>query len=372
VDVATGSTRLVRSPRWDILARIAWFGDNSGLAVIGQEHDSAFQQPWYVPYPRGDSKRIGTELTKYDDISVTANNSEMVSVQEQMLSNIYILSGSDPARATQITPGSGRYYDLCWTPDGHIMYSSDATGSADIWLMNADGSGQRQLTFGIGRSYAAVASPDGKLIAFHSNRSGNWQIWRADADGSNPKQLSASARDANWPQFTPDGKFVIFHQSDASGAYHLWKVSIDGGPPVQITNAPTMHPAVSPKTGQIVAWYSATADNPHWKLALFAPNGGEPLRVFDPIEGTVPDSPLRWYPAGDAFTFIDFASAVGNVWLQPLEARPPRQLTAFSWGQFYSFDWSRTGKLVYSHGLTSADVVLIRDTGVSRKTTGSR
>jgi hypothetical protein len=133
-----------------------------------------------------------------------------------------------------------------------------------------------------------------------------------------------------------------------------------------------MHPAVSPKTGQIVAWYSATADNPHWKLALFAPDGGEPLRVFDPIEGTVPDSPLRWYPPDEAFTFIDFASAVGNVWLQPLDGRPPRPLTAFSWGQFYSFDWSRSGKLVYSHGLTTADVVLIKDTSASRKTTGSR
>jgi eukaryotic-like serine/threonine-protein kinase len=369
VEVATGSARPLRSPRWDVVQRIAWLGDRSGLAVIGQEHDSAFQQPWYVPYGRGESKRIATDLNHYDGVSVTANNSALVSVQEQMLSNVYILNPSDPAHPIQITPGSGRYYDLSWTPDGHILYSSDATGSADLWMMNADGTGQHQITFGLGRSYAAVASPDGKLIAFHSNRSGNWQVWRANADGSNATQLSASARDANWPQFTPDGKFVIFHQSDSGGAYHLWKVSSNGGRPVQITKSPTMHPAVSPKDGKIVAWYSETSENPRWKLALFSPDGGEPLRVFDPIAGMAPDSPLRWHNSGDdAFTFIDFASAVPNIWLQLLDGRPPRPLTTFSWGQFYAYDWSRDGKLVYAHGLTTADVVLIKDTTASRQT----
>ena len=98
--------------------------------------------------------------------------------------------GERLAHPLQVTAGSGRYFDLCWTSDAHILYASDATGSADLWVMNANGSGQRQILAGAGRNYAPTASPDSRAIAFHSNRSGNWQVWRADPDGSRPKQLS--------------------------------------------------------------------------------------------------------------------------------------------------------------------------------------
>jgi eukaryotic-like serine/threonine-protein kinase len=362
----TGSAQLVRSPRWQTVHRLAWSGNRSAITLVGQEQDSSFKQIWYVPYPRGQSRRIGDDLLNYVGVSLTADNAELVSVQEHTFSNIYLADASDQTHPSQITPGSGRYFDLSTLPDGRILYASDGTGSADIWMMNSDGSGLRQVTFGMGRNYAPASSSDGKIIVFHSNRSGNWNIWRADGDGSNPRQLSTSSRDANWPVVTPDGKFAIYHQADLEGAYHLWKVPVDGGRPVQITNAPTMHPAISRKHGKIAAWYSQSVENPHWKLAVFSQEGGEPLRVFEPTSASQPDTLLRWTPSGDAITFTDYAKDVSNIWIQPLSGGPPRRLTSFSSGDLYSFDWSQDGKLVYSRGLTSADVVLIKDTGNSK------
>ena len=235
MDVRTGATRAVNSPRWQGVQSIAWTHDKSALALVAQEQESSFQQLWYVPYPRGEARRIGNDFDTYYGVSVTANNSDMVSVDAQTVSNIYVAKPGDWAHPVQITPGSGRYFDLSWTPDGHILYASDARGSADIWMMNPDGTGERQLTSGAGRNYAPVSSFDGKAIAFHSNRSGNWHIWKMDSEGGSPRQLSVSVRDGNWPQFTKDGKFVLYHQTDFKGAFNLWKTPADGGPPVRLT-----------------------------------------------------------------------------------------------------------------------------------------
>ncbi|MFL6465256.1 MAG: tetratricopeptide repeat protein [Bryobacteraceae bacterium] len=365
IDASTGAVKNVSSPRWQGVQHIAWTGDDSALAVVGQERDSSFQQIWYLPLRGGRSRRIGNDLDNYVSVNIAAKVAEMVSVQIQTLSNIYVLNPADAMHPAQITPGSGRYFDLSWTPDGRILYASDATGSADLWIMNADGSGQRQLTSGAGRSYAPVMSPDGKFIAFHSNRSGNWQIWRAEADGNNPKQLSQSSRDGNWPQFTEDSKFVLYHQTDLNGSYNTWKAPLEGGSPIRLTSSLTMHPAVSPKDGKIASWWSSTVKNPHWQLAIFSPDGGQPLRVFDPAPATYPDTTVHWTPSGDAITYLDHANGVTNIWIQPVNGHAPHRLTNFTSGTIYSFDWSKDGKLVYSRGLTTADVVLIKETSES-------
>lgn len=360
-DAQTGKKHAVASPRWQWVQNIAWSGKNSALAVVGQEHDSSFQQIWYIPYGRGKSRRIGNGLDDYWGVSLTERGSEIVSVQQQTLSDIYLLRPHDLDHPVQITPGTGRYFDLAWMPDGRIIYASDATGSADLWVMNADGTGQHQITDGTGRSYAPVPSPEGKTIAFHSNRSGNWHIWRIGVDGSNPRQLTASLRDGNWPQFTPDGKFIVFHQTDLKGSFNLWKVPVSGGPALRLTSALTMHPAISQTSAKIASWYSDTPDNPHWKLAIFGPNGGEPLRVFDPSVVVKPDTLLRWTPDGGAITFLGYRGGVSNIWVQPVDGSSAHPLTSFSTGEIYSFDWARDNTLVYSRGLTTADVVLIKD-----------
>ena len=112
----------------------------------------------------------------------------------------YLRSISGKTGDVQITSGSSRYFDLAWTPDGHLLYASDATGSADLWTMNGDGTGERQLTSGPGRNYSPASSPDAKNIVFHSNRDGNWNIWRVDANGGQSLGAYGGRRGGNWPR----------------------------------------------------------------------------------------------------------------------------------------------------------------------------
>jgi Serine/threonine protein kinase len=361
IDTQTGSRRAVRSARWQRVDHMAWLGDHSALAVVGQEVDSSFSQIWYLPYPNGDAKRIGNDLDDYVGVSAGSGGAELVSVQNQTLSNIYLQRPGDLSEA-QITAGSGRYFDLAWAPDGRLLYASDSTGSADIWVMNGDGTGERQLTSGPGRNYSPASSPDGKGIAFHSNRDGIWNIWRVDANGNHPLALTTGPRGGNWPQFTPDGKFVVYHRADPNGQWNIWKAPSAGGEPVQVTGGMTTHPAVSPRNGEIAAWYSETTENPQWKLAIFPRQGGEPKQVFDPPVSVIPDSLIRWTPSGSAITFLGYRHNAYNIWLQPVDGGSARPLTSFRSGRIYSFDWSRDGRLAYSRGMTTNDVVLIRDT----------
>jgi Tol biopolymer transport system component/TolB-like protein/Tfp pilus assembly protein PilF len=369
VETNTTARREVVSPRWQWIESVAWTNKNSALAVVGQEHEASFQQIWYLPYPGrpGVARRIGNNLDDYIGVSLTATGLDIVSVQSQTLSNIYTTKPDDLMHPLQVTPGNGRYFDISWLPDGRLLYASDATGSADLWVMNANGSAQRQITSGMGRSYAPAASPDSKWIAFHSNRTGNWEVWRSNLDGTELKQLSSSAGDGNWPQFTKDGKFVVFHRSSSSGVFNLWQVPVTGGTARQFTTALTMHPAVSRVNGNVAAWYSDKADRLEWKLAVFPPEGGLPSRLLSVTANSRPDTPIRWTPKGDAISFLDYGKSAVNIWVAPTDGRTPHPLTSFESGEIYSFDWSRDGRLAYSRGMTTADVVLIRDVGSEKE-----
>lgn len=360
-EVKTGRAHRLVTPRLLWVEHLAWVRGHTGLAVVGREQESSFRQLWYVSYPNGPAKRLGNDIDSYVGVSVSEDGKRLVSVQLQTLSNIYLLKPGAGASPVQITPGTGRYFDLTWNGENGILYASDSTGSADIWAMNADGSEQHQLTGGSGLTWAPAMSPDGRYMAYHTNRNGSWNIWRADVDGTNPKRLTEGSHDSNWPHFGPDGKFVFFHRTDLRGAWNIWKVPVEGGDAVQVTSVMTMHPAVSMRDGRIAAWYSEGSASQTWKLAIFSSDGAGPLQTFSPAMPVSPDSQLAWTPAGDGITFIGQRDGVWNLWTQPLNGGPARPLTALKSGQIYSFDWSRQGKLAFSHGMTTSDVVIVGD-----------
>jgi serine/threonine protein kinase/Tol biopolymer transport system component/tetratricopeptide (TPR) repeat protein len=358
VRVADGSIRVFDAPRWQDVDRIAWLKDSERLIITAQQVNSSFHQIWYIALRGGETTRITNDLNDYASLGVSSDASSLVSVQRQTIINMYALHRNDPDHPVQFTPGGGRYFDVAAGPDASVFYATDATGLANIWTIRSDGSAQQQLTYDLGRSYSPAVSPDGRTIAFHSNQGGSWNIWKMDRDGSNQVQLTKNPRDSNWPQFTPDGKYIVYHHTGDKVLSSIWKIPVEGGTPVEVISQESMFPTVAPD-GKLAAWINETPGKPRWKIVVFPPGGGQPLNSFG-FEGNIMPAPrLHWTPQSDAITYVDRRNGAANVWLQPVSGGPAKLLTNFTWGQIYSFDWSRNGTLILSRGISTTDVVLI-------------
>jgi Tol biopolymer transport system component len=111
-----------------------------------------------------------------------------------------------------------------FSPDGRkIAFTSRRDKDYEIYVMNADGSGQRRLTHSRGIDKAPVFSPDGRRIAFTSNRDGNYEIYVMDADGRNPRRVTRSSERSDYPCWHPDGKHLVF-VGERNGRFDLYLV----------------------------------------------------------------------------------------------------------------------------------------------------
>ena len=105
----------------------------------------------------------------------------------------------------------------------------------DIWIANQDGSSPTRLTAHVGRDTFPRFSPDGKLIAFTSNRFGNDDVFVVPVTGGEPRQLTFNTTGDTVQNWTPDGKGIIFASQRSGSPWHnpLYIVSVEGGLPAR-------------------------------------------------------------------------------------------------------------------------------------------
>ncbi|HVG39648.1 MAG TPA: protein kinase [Pyrinomonadaceae bacterium] len=351
------------SQRWLDIGQMAWLAGGSELLMAAQDPDSSFVQLWHLHTRGGAAHKITNDLSDYKGVSLTSDAKSLVTVQRQMLTNIWIAPKGEANRPAQITSGAGRYFDLSWAPDGKVLYASDVTGSADLWEVEDNGAEPKQLTAGAARNYSPVATPDNRFIVFHSNRSGAWQIWRMERDGSNARQLTTGDEDSNWPQISPDSRWIVYEHTGAESLPTVWRVSLEGGTPQRLTSGLSIRPIVSPDGKMLAYWHKEAKPEAPWRILISPLEGGEAVKSFDvPQSLASGNTSLRWTPDGRALAFIDFRNGVTNLWLQPIAGGPPQKLTDYANDMIYSFDFAPDGRIVFSRGLRTIDVVLINDT----------
>ncbi|MDX6695834.1 MAG: eukaryotic-like serine/threonine-protein kinase [Blastocatellia bacterium] len=357
INVEDGAEQPLTSQRWRFIERLAWLPSGEGLALLApSDETSEASQIWLLSYPGGEARRITNDLNIYAALSFSSDSASLATVQTNVLSNVWVAPNADADRARQITTGSSRYYSLSWATDGRILYASNSGGNLDVYISAADGSNQKQLTINANSNFGPVASPDGRYIAFISNRAGaGYNIWRMDMNGGNLKQLKRGGMESN-PQCTPDGRWVVYTSWEA-GKPTIWKVSIDGGEAQQLTDKYSMAPVVSPDGKQFACSYWDEQYDTQFDIAIIPIEGGAPVKTFD-----LPTMNVRWSSDGRALTYIETRDNASNIWGQPLAGGPARQLTNWKSDRIFNFAWSRDGKqLALARGVVSNDVVLISD-----------
>lgn len=348
--------------RWLSIGQMAWLPGDANLVMTAQEEGSSFIQLRQLDAGQSDARKLTAEIADYFGVSLAADVSSLVTVRREMLTGIAVAPANDIAQLAQVTTGAGRYFDLSWTPGDKILYASDATGSADIWEMNADGTNQKQLTAGAKRNYAPVASPDNKQIVFHSDRSGEWQIWRMTRnDGGDTTQLTPDGGDSNWAQITPDGRFVIYERTAANAPVTVWKIPLEGGAPLQLTDKLLMRPTITPDGKSFACWQQDEAANGRWRIVIIPLEGGSATRSLGVAQGVANGvTPLRWTRDGQALMYLDYRNTTTVLWRQPLDDSPPAKLLESTGNVLiHSFGLSARNQLVISRGLMINDTYII-------------
>ncbi len=364
VRVEDGKQKILNTRQWDAILAIEWLADGTGLIVAARDNASLFaHQLWQVDYPGGGARAITRDLNSYSSAGLTADMKSLVTVLHRRIANLWIAPGDRSGEAVQIHSGNSK--DLGWTlgvewlRNGKIIYGSTASGKEDVWLMNADGSDQKQITTTAGANFEPTVSDDGRTVVYVSKAADAAQnLWKMNLDDGERAQLTNGGFDLR-PDISPDGRWVVY-MSIIKDSPSLWKVSIDGGgAPIRLSDKIAAVPRVSPDGRFIACFYRAQVES-FSKFAVFPFDGGEPVKVFERSPTTFVEAGIRWTPDGRALSFIDNRDGVSNVWLQPLDGSPPKQLTNFTSETIFRFAWSPDGKMIVAErGTETGDIVLI-------------
>jgi serine/threonine protein kinase/Tol biopolymer transport system component len=361
-----GLVRTISPARWRALGQLAWLSDASGLVTNARDRASLPSTPmqlWHVSAADGAAQKITNDLTNYVGVSLTADSRTVLAKQGWDVMNVWVAPEGDGARARQLTnTGTNGNSSIAWMPDGRVVYESDASGNADIWVMNADGTGRKQLTFDPLTDAGPSVSPDGRYIVFRSNRGVGWGIWRMQADGSNVRELLSNLDGAQAfaGQFSPDSRWLYYSARDRRGKLAFWKISVEGGEPVMVIEEKIGYARLSPDGRSVFSVTQELEPDAPTRIYIFPAEGGAPLKMLDAPEDMT--EAREWSPDGRSIDYVSTREGVGNVWRLPLSGGRPRQLTDWRTDLVYRFSWSPDGKLLAAaRGTPMTDLVLIRD-----------
>ena len=209
-----------------------------------------------------------------------------------------------------------------WAPDGKsIAFNSDRLGEMNIWLRSLTDSTERQLTRGPGGDYQPNWSPDGQTLVFFSARSGNADIWAVTVADGKLTQLTHDPETDTNPFYSPDGKQIAF-VSDRDGRAEIWTIGADGANPQRVTSIGV--------GGHFLRW---TADG---RSIVFRAETGAQIQIYSV---SLRDGALTRLPdvaSGAHMSFSPSRSFILDVkghkalWIFPVNGRRPgQQIFAF-------------------------------------------
>ena len=240
---------------------------------------------------------------------------------------------------------------------GSLFYLSSRDGADGLWSYR-DG---QSLEIWNGSEGALQSPPavsaDGKSVAFALKRSGKQQMHVMDADGTRLQPLSREVDARGAASWSPDGKWIVTAGSDGNGA-GLFKIPVDGGPPVRIAKGSLLDPVWSPRGNLIV--YCGTQVFTRAPLLGVHPDGTpEKLpEIMVQREG----ERARFLPDGSGLVYMLGSTLAGqDFWLLDLSTMRSRRLTRLSNpAVMRTFDITSDGsRIIFDRLRENSDILLI-------------
>jgi Tol biopolymer transport system component len=257
-------------------------------------------------------------------------------------------AGGTPTRSAQLQPVIGND-SPSWSPDGRLIaFTSFRHGLGDIYVVGADGRGERRLTTHAAHDDQSAWSPDGSMIAFISSRDGNPELYVMNADGSGQRRVTSSPGREYYPTWSPDGKRIAF-QSDRTGRANVWAVDLDGSDLRRLTTGELLSQRPSWSREGSIAFSSNRAG----AFKVYVMDGdGENVRRFDPSASHLAELEPSWSPDGSRIAFVALRDPpVGNTEIYVGTADGTATRVTDYWGRDVSPSWAPDGRrLAFTRG----------------------
>ena len=374
-DLDSGKIQALTFADKEILA-LQWSTSGDGLFVTYRQKgpDLGRIQIGFVSPSDGQLRPISRDTNSYSTLTLSSDGKTLATVQQKTVSNLFVLpgEGSTSPTASPLMVDGEHISNFNWTSDGGLL-TSDYTR-----LVRTDVYGKNPTVL-VSDPAAAIFgfSPCGAQYmvfpwAFHGGTN-SIGIWRVNADGSHPTQLTDGIDDGFGYGAACSGNHnwvYLFRDVE-----RIWRVSLNGtvdGPgkaePVPGSAVPHAFQAgrgmgVSPdgKTlAYLVEFVNLESGSGTARIALLDLATLSTPRVLDanPHISAGPQFTID----GKAVTYPVRENGVDNVWIQPIDGSPGRQITKFDSEQILLFHWSPDGKnLGILRGHTDSDVVLLQE-----------
>jgi Tol biopolymer transport system component len=238
---------------------------------------------------------------------------------------IYVMNAAGTGQFNLTSHASDDYWPA-WSPDGtRIAFYSQRDGNHEIYSMNADGSSQTNLSRNLGHDMYPAWSPDGTKVAFQSNRDGNWEIYVMNGDGSGQVNRSRNLGDDMYPAWSPDGTKVAF-TSNRDGNEEIYVMNVDGSGGTRLTNNPAddFFPAWSPDGAKIT--FSAYREGNGEIYIMNADGTGRTVLTNNETDDFFP----AWSPDGTKISFSSDRDGNWEIYVMNADGTGQTRLTSNS------------------------------------------
>lgn len=352
IDIQSGVERELSAEKFFNIKHLTWLPERGGLLVTAAKIPNKHFRIWHVSAVSGEAVPVTNDSETYSVLSLDKNAANLISTHVKEDFRLRLFQMNDPASSRVVAQGTRGAF----APDGKILYSSSMTGNSEIWIVNADGSGQRQLTTDIADDIAPLAAHDRNFIFFSSNRSGEAHVWRMNADGSNQTQITKN--DGGFPIFaSPDGAWLYYHH----GLHRtLWRISLTTGEEEPVWEKGKYFFAFSPDGSQIAFAEHRGSER---MLAIISAADRKLVRTVRYPDQKTRMLELKWLPDGTSLIFIlsnnDYEQ--NEVWLQPLNGENARKIAGLGNEEVSNFAVASDGKsFIVGQGEWKHDAVLIK------------